>query len=312
MRTISVVMLIPIVIALVISCVWPESPSWLACRGDFDKCEQAFNWLTGVDDESKLELKELITAQKENITTKTKTTMTIRELWNKITRRDFYMPSLHIFVLMNMLYGSGGDFVMVYFLELIEKSTQNQDAVFYAGIVLYVIITTGCIITNFTVMRFKNKTVLLSSTSGVILSLISICVVTYLQSIGIVAKDSLLCMYCLIGYMTFNSLGMNALVFYIGAELMPVKHRNIGGALYIIINCGLYALTLKISPYLIEYIGMWGTFMIFTLNAILCALFILKHVPETKGRTLQELEDFYMLGKFIKRAVGNESMTLSL
>lgn len=94
-KTISVIMLVPVLMAVVLSFTWPESPSWLACKGEFDKCERAFIWLRGNDDVSKTELKELIAAEKENLA-ELKSRPLKQGLWKQITRREFYMPSLHI------------------------------------------------------------------------------------------------------------------------------------------------------------------------------------------------------------------------
>lgn len=306
-RTISIIMLIPVTVAIIIALMWPESPPWLACKGDFHKCEKSFVWLRGTDELSKKELAELITAQKENMRVrKHSTKINLKSFWSQISSRDFYVPSLHIYLLLNLLYWSGGDVVLIYFIELVSKSTQNENATFYAGIILYSIIFMGCIVNNVTIRFFKNKTILLTSTFGVTLSSIGICIVTYLQSVGIVPRDSLLCMYFFISFMVFNSLGLNAVVFYIGAELMPVKHRNIGGSMLIIYNCGLYASTLKISPYMIHYMDIWGTFLIFTLNIIISSYLVWKYIPETKGRTLQEIEDYYTYGKFIQRTIDKD------
>ncbi|KOB63914.1 Sugar transporter, partial [Operophtera brumata] len=309
-KTVSSIMLVPIVIAVVLAFFWPESPPWFACKGDFEKCKKAFLWLRGSDEQSIIELKELITAQRQNLARAKPKKFTWQRFWRKITSRDFYIPSFHIFVLLNMLYWSGVDVTLIYFIEMVEKSTQNKDAIFYASILMYAIVLIGAIITNVTVRKFENKKVLLLSTSGVILCLIGACSATYLQSKELLPKDSLLCLYFLIGYIICCSLGLNAVVFFIAAELMPVKHRSIGGALYIICNCGLYASTLKISTYLFLYINMWGTFLVYTINALLCSLFVWKCVPETKGRTLQEIEDFYMYGSYRKRDLTEDNVLL--
>ncbi|KOB72933.1 Sugar transporter, partial [Operophtera brumata] len=265
-KTISIIMFVPAAVAMGIAFFWVESPPWLACKGEFKKCEEAFLWLRGRDDPSMKELKELITAQKENLSrSRSKPRMSWNSFWEQVTSRDFYTPSLHIFVLLNMMYWSGGDVVLIYFIEIVQKTTQNQDATFYASIAMYCIYFLGAVTTNITVRKFKNKTVLLASASGVIMCLLSASIVTFLQSLGTLAKDSILCMFCLLGFMMCNCLGLNAVVFYIAAELMPVRHRSIGGALFIIFNCGLYASTQKTSPYMFLYIDMWGTFMIYTL-----------------------------------------------
>lgn len=300
-RNVSLIMCSPAVIALVIACMWPESPSWLAYKGEFDKCEKAFTWLRGTDDKSQKELRSLITAQKENLhSSRNEHRNSMRSFWAKISSRDFYLPSLHMFLLLNMMYWSGSAVVLIYCVDMIKRATQNENAAFLGGIAINSILFVGVATSGVLIKFFNNKTVLLCSTVAATLCLFSVCGASLLQSVDLLPKDSFLCLYFLIAFMVSNCLGLNSIVFVIGAELMPVKHRSIGGALYVIYNCALLSTSLKISPYLIYYIDLWGTFLIYALNATICGLLVWKYVPETKGRTLQEIEDYYIFGTFGK------------
>ncbi|KOB74225.1 Sugar transporter, partial [Operophtera brumata] len=295
-KTISLIMCTPMIMALITACTWPESPSWLAYKGKFDKCEKAFTWLRGTDDLSKKELNELINAQKDILSTDKCNAISFKVLFRKVLRKDFYLPSIHMFVVLNLMYWSGVMVVLIYSSQLIEKATQNKSAARFGGIAMNSMLFTFFTITGVLVRRFDNKPVLLISAFSTSICLLSACIVTYLQSIGTLPKDSLLFLYCLIAYIVCSSLGMNSIVFTIAAELMPVKHRGIGGALFVIYTCLLHTSSLKLSPYMFLYIDLWGTFLVYTINAMLCGLFIWKYVPETKGRTLQEIEDFYVYG----------------
>lgn len=307
-KTISI-MLVPAVVAILLALMWPESPPWLAYKGKLDKCEEAFTWLRGTDEKSATELTELIAAQKENYRVQNdRERFTLKKFWEQITSRDFYLPSLHTLLLLMMMYGSGADVVLIYFFEMVEKTTKNEKATLYSAIILYSIPICGVIVTKVLAKYVKNKTILFISTFGVICCLAGISIVTYMQTLGILAIESNLVLILLISFMICNGLGLDCFVFFMSSELMPVKHRNIGGAFLILCNCGLYALTLKISPYLMHYINMWGTFLLFTINGIVCLFLMCRYVPETKNRTLQEIEDFYAYGRFIERRIDKESI----
>lgn len=301
-KTISVIMCTPMIMALITACTWPESPSWLAYKGKFDKCEEAFTWLRGTDDLSKMELNELINARKVNLSIEKSSmnTISVNALFRKILRKDFYLPSIHMFVVLNLMYWSGVMVVLIYSTQLIEKATQNKSAARFGGIAMNCMLFTFYTITGVLIRRFNNKPVLVISAFATSICLLSACIVTYLQSIGTLPKDSLLCLYCLLAYIVCSSLGMNSIVFTIAAELMPVKHRGMGGALFVIYTCILHTSSLKLSPYMFLYIDLWGTFLVYAINAMFCSLFIWKYVPETKGKTLQEIEDFYVYGNFVR------------
>lgn len=289
-KTISIIMCIPIVLALATACMWPESPAWLAYKGKLQKCQEAFTWLRGTDDKSTKELEELINSQM----TKKRHDISFEAVWAKILSRDFYLPSLHMFVLLNLMYWSGFMVILIYSSQLIEKVTQSTFAAKYGSIAINCMFFTCLTITGVLIRNFEHKTVLLTSTFFTTVGLISACIVTFLQSNEILPRDSLICLYVLLAYIVCCSLGMNSIVFTISAELMPVKHRGLGGALFVIYTCVLHTSSLKLSPYMFEYIDLWGTFLVYTFNAIICGFVIWRFVPETKGRTLQEIEDFYV------------------
>lgn len=300
-KTISLIMCTSMFCAFFIACTWPESPSWLAYKGEFDRCEKAFVWLRGTDENSKKELRELISAQKEQLTTTRNKKQTLKHFKEIMMRRDFYLPSLYIFLLMNLMYWSGTLVILIYTTDIIMKATGNAEIAAFGGIIVNTILFLGISTTSVLLRYFRNKSLLLCSAFGTALSLASAFVVTFLQSMEILPRDSLLCLYCVIAYMIANSLGVNSIVFSMAAELMPVKHRGLGGGLYVVFTCILHTSSLKTYPYLFTYIGLWGTFLIYAINAVVCGVLIWRYVPETKGRTLQEIEDYYNGLCFIKR-----------
>lgn len=306
-QTVSLIMLVPILTAIALALLWLESPSWLACRGEFDKCEEAFVKLRGVDELSQKELLQLISAQKENLSCTAPKPFTLQAFWKKMARKDFYKPITHIFVVLLIMFWGGVDAIYVYFIEIVKKATTSDDAVFYASIIMYIIVLGGFCITNLVMRKYKHKTVLFCSACATVVCLLISSIISGLQTAGVLSENSLLLMYSLIAYTACSSIGFHSIVFIIAVELIPVKHRSEGGVLLIISHCMLYASSLKFSPYITQYLGLWCTFLIYAINISTCLWFISKYVPETKGRSLQEIEDYYMFGKFTQRSVEEES-----
>lgn len=308
-KTVSLIMLMPVVAAIALALMWLESPFWLANRGEFDKCEQTFFKLRGLDDVSRNELLELVTAHKEQLPC-AQEQITIRSFWKKISRRDFYTPSIHTFILFLAMHWGGIDAIYVYFIEIVKKTSSNDSSsVFYGSIIMYSVVLTGLCITNFTILKFNNKPVLLYSAGSAALCLVVSSIISALQTTGALSDSSPLLMYSLIAYTTCAHLGFHSIVYIIAVELMPVKHRSLGGALLIIYNCTLYASALKLSPYIAQSLGLWCTFFIYALNMTGCLWFISKFVPETKARSLQEIEKFYMSGNFEQRHIEVEDLS---
>ncbi|XP_037300965.1 facilitated trehalose transporter Tret1 [Manduca sexta] len=300
-KTVTIIMSVPIIVAFVTSCAWPESPSWLAYKGEYTKCEKAFKWLRGTDDISQKELKELLNAQRGSVKPKA----SARVLLKQIISRDFYVPCFHTFVILCAFYWSGIMVIFIYGPDILQRATSNSAAAKYGMISINIILYIGILTTTFLLKNFSNKTVLLFSGITSTVFLVSASIVTYLQSIGLLPSNSMLSLYCVVGFMLFMSLGMTTVAFVIPAELMPVKHRGLGGAVYVILLCLLHASSLKISPYLMLYVGLWGTFLVYAVNALVCMVIVWRCVPETKGKTLQEIEDYYNYGSFVRNPIEN-------
>ncbi|CAH0598204.1 unnamed protein product [Chrysodeixis includens] len=63
-KTVGFVMGSPVLFALVLGLMWPESPSWLAYKGRLRECEAVFKMLRGTDEESRMELMALLNSPK--------------------------------------------------------------------------------------------------------------------------------------------------------------------------------------------------------------------------------------------------------
>lgn len=292
-KTIALIMFVPIGLAFLNACfIWPESPSWLALKGKLRKCEKNFIWLRGNDQAATQELVELINSKKVNIKKEA--------FFKTLVRRDFYIPTFLMFVLLNAAYWSGLIVVIIYSSEMLNITTANKDVVYYGSIIINIILFISYNTAAILMKQFNNKSVLLCGIIGATISIAFCFIVTLLQSVRIM-EGSILCFVGLIGYVLSVVGSLAPPCFVMAMEIIPVKHRGIGGALYITFSCVLHSSSLKAAPYMFVSINLWGTFLVYGLNTLICGLIIWKYVPETKNRTLQELEDYFNNGTFDKK-----------
>uniref|UniRef100_A0A2A4JN29 Major facilitator superfamily (MFS) profile domain-containing protein n=1 Tax=Heliothis virescens TaxID=7102 RepID=A0A2A4JN29_HELVI len=253
-KTVGLIMCSPALMATLLGCLWPESPSWLAYKGRFKECEQSFVRLRGTDEESKKELKALINSQKEEL--KIKSVTKLQDLKHTITSRDFCLPAFHTFVLINVTYWGGGMPVIIYSNDMIMKISGAFNA--KAKLTMDILLFVGYNIASVIVHYCSSKKTMLFSMTGSAVFMGGATVTTYLERVGVLSKEPELAVYCLVGFIAFLSLGSSCIGFSIASEIMPVKHRGVGGCLYILYT----------------------------------------YVPDTRNRTLKEIEDFYTLGHF--------------
>ena len=78
------------------------------------------------------------------------------------------------------------------------------------------------------------------------------------------------------------------------SEIFPNQYRGMAMSLAGFWNAAISASVTFIFPWELSHLGSAGTFLGYGLLAAAALLFILLFIPETKGKTLEELEIFLM------------------
>lgn len=94
--------------------------------------------------------------------------------------------------------------------------------------------------------------------------------------------------------------------FTYAAEVFPLSHREVGMG-FAVATCLFWASVLSISfPKLLEKLGPQGAFGFYACLNVVALIMIFLFVPETKQRTLEELDFIFAVseGRFIKYQVG--------
>ncbi|XP_045764040.1 facilitated trehalose transporter Tret1-like isoform X2 [Maniola jurtina] len=299
-KTISLIMCFPLALSIIFSFIWPESPAWLAYRGRFEESRKSFTWLRGKNKESLEEMNALFNAQREflraEMTTKTakRSTPLMKSVWRKITTRDFYIPIFHVFVLLTSYYWSGNLLIVVYAINIVGKVIENSESAFIGMIVIDIAFIIGNLSCPILLKYFGNKPILLTGGAFSVLFLLGLSTVLYLQEIGTIAADSMLCLYLLVGFMVFSSTALYMIPFGVATEIIPLRHRGVAGSIYIALMSIFYTSSLKIVPLLIMHLGIYGIFLLYAIILIFCLAWIWKYIPETRNKTLQSIEEHFV------------------
>ena len=92
-------------------------------------------------------------------------------------------------------------------------------------------------------------------------------------------------------YIAFFAFSQGAVIWVFISEIFPNQVRANGQSLGSFTHWFMAALMAFIFPYISEKIGGGNTFMIFAIMMVLQLLFVWKIMPETKGKTLEQLEE---------------------
>lgn len=97
----------------------------------------------------------------------------------------------------------------------------------------------------------------------------------------------------ILGYVAFNTLGFFLLPGLMIGELLPTKVRGLcGGYIFCVFNAVLFGFT-KLFPVMKNSVGMSGVFALFGSAASLATVVLFLLLPETKGKSLLQIEQYY-------------------
>lgn len=133
--------------------------------------------------------------------------------------------------------------------------------------------------------RFGRKPLLIAGTSGMAVSLMVLAVAFYLQEFG----SFLILIFILIYIASFAaSLGPVTWVFV--AEIYPNRLRSEAMSVAVVfLWIAVFIVSLSF-PYMLNILGGGTVFLVFGLMCMIYLGFLLTKVPETKGKSLEELE----------------------
>jgi facilitated trehalose transporter len=297
-RTVAMSALVPYILALFIIFTWPESPAWLASKKQFEKSQQAFFYLRGNSAESKEEFGELIRAQNTPAHA-SRSVVNLKGFFKKLSRKDFIKPLLIILFGSIILEASGRHIFPAYATTIIEEISGSKSQSLYYTLSIDVIITVSTLSSSIFVKTMKRRTVLFSSSIAALAVLFATCFYVFLVSREVLPKENTGIPLSMLGvYFIVVNLGCTTIPYTFLGEVFPLAHRSAGSATSGIILALSLMVALKITPYLLVSIHFYGTFVVFgaSLAVGLVALYYI--LPETKDRTLQEIEDYFNFGEF--------------
>lgn len=117
------------------------------------------------------------------------------------------------------------------------------------------------------------------------------------QSNGIDPSLHGLALVSMILYIACFAFSLGPIMWLMIAEIYPLKVRGVGASLATCVNWASNLLVTATFLKLVQLIGASGTFSLYMIFSILSILFIYFLVPETKGISLEEIEENLFSGK---------------
>jgi SP family facilitated glucose transporter-like MFS transporter 8 len=210
--------------------------------------------------------------------------------WKQYFRPHVYKPFfiIHIFNIMQIVCGT--NLFIFYAIGIIsglnkDGSLDNELVTNLTTIVRVVFIVVSCVI----LVWFGRRAICISSGLGSGISAVLIGIFVYMQTINTWIISGLLLLF-----VAFNTYGYFVIPPIMVGEILPSNIRCVGGSYIFTTNdIGLFFAT-KAFPSVLREIGIHGLFWIFGVSSLLCSLFLYLMLPETNGRSLVQIEEYFL------------------
>lgn len=267
--------MVPALLFYVFLLLVPESPRWLIARG---KNLQGFEILNRINgrEKARAETEEIIASIKEELGG-------FSELFSKK-----YRPALWIGLLLPILSQFAGITTVMYYAPAVfEKAGfQTSSAMGTAAVI-------GFFNMIFTVVAFwkidvwGRKPLLIAGFGGLSLALLVISLLFFSQTGGNFLAGGF------IFYIAVFAATLGPGVWVVIAEIYPTSIRGRAMSLATLSLFLGSTMVTQTFPLLRESIGIGMTFLIYGLVMIPSTFFVLKFIPETQGRTLEEIDHYW-------------------
>lgn len=253
----------------------PKSPRWLiAKKQDYESAREI---LTRTDPEGVDEAMELAIAESKELRGK----ISISTLFNPKFRKISFFAFLMAFF--NQMSGINA---IIYFAPRVFESAgiSTEDALF-STIGIGVINLVATMLGLYLIDRIGRKMLMYIGSVGYIISL-SLMAYSYFG--GFIPPQLL--PYFVFGFITSHAIGQGSVIWVFIAEIFPNELRAFGQSLGSFTHWILAALVANIFPYFANTYGAGNIFAFFALMMVLQLLWVIFRMPETKGKSLEEIQ----------------------
>lgn len=265
--------MIPSVLFFLLLLIVPESPRWLTAKGRNEEALEILSKVNG-DERARIVWNDIkIVLQQER---------------GKIS--DLFKPGMRMAMIVGIFLAlfsqiTGINAIIYYAPEIFKAAGFGTESALAQTVVIGLVNTLFTFVAIYLIDRLGRKALLLWGVSGMIVSLVAVGLCYYLN----VMQGLWLLFFILLFIASFAS-SLGPIPWVIISEIFPTKSRGVAVSIAtLVLWLGVLAIT-QFTPVLLDNIGGAYTFWVFAFNAIVLLVFTLKYIPETKGRTLEEIE----------------------
>ena len=266
------VMVVPSLLFAILLRSIPESPRWLWINGKPEEAKKIFE-RTG-------DLQAVAEIQEE-------TSSDISPVPEKLFSSKFRKPILFAVLLAMFNQLAGINAILYYAPRIFEMAGFSQADAYLQPVYIGAANLLFTLLAMTMIDRFGRKKLLIIGSLGMILFL----GLTAMAFKGDMAGNQLVLIY-LIGFIAFFAFSQGAVIWVFIAEIFPNSVRSQGGSLGSFTHWIMAAIISWTFPIIVEGSPQGGyySFLFYTVMMVLHLIFVVRFLPETKGKSLEQIQ----------------------
>ena len=271
----------------------PESPRWLVMKG---RNEDALGILEQVS--SKAQAEKDLTAVRESLQAEAHQ--------EKGTFRELFQPAMKLVLTIGISVAilqqiTGINSVFFYAPMIFEQSGIGTDAAFMQAVMVGIVNLVFTVTAILLIDKLGRRPLLIAG-----LAIISFCMLllawafsaaSYTPGGELVGVNPVIILIGILGFVAGFAISLGPVMWVLFSELFPNRIRGIAISFVGLINSSVSFLVQLVFPWELENFGPSTTFLIYGIFAVIGLVFVFRTLPETKGRSLEELEAELVSGK---------------
>ena len=264
----------------------PESPRWLVMH---DKQDDALEILEKVG--GKQQAKEDLDAVQASLAAEAHL--------EKGSFKDLFLPTMRLVLTIGIVIAilqqiTGINSVFFYAPMIFEQSGIGTDASFMQAVLVGIVNLLATIVAILLIDKLGRRPLLLAGlfiiAASMLLLAYSFSAATYGPGGELVDMNATLVLIGILSFVAGFGISLGPVMWVLFSELFPNRVRGIAISFCGLINSSISFIVQLVFPWELENFGPATTFLIYGSFAIIGLIFVMRMLPETKGRSLEQLE----------------------
>lgn len=269
----------------------PDTPYWYIQQGDEKKALQVIEKFREHGANSLAELWAVSDGLRSSITE-----LSFKEAVQRLTQRQYRRPFLTLNFLFVLTAFTGNFAITFYAVDIFQHSGNGAINSYLSAIIIGAIKFLGAIL-YIPAVKYISRRMLICGSSFVMGTSMSILgLAMYSHESGLYSNLEALVwlpLVCITIYMLADPIGVGSVPFLYLGEFFPAESRSILSGITVgLSNLNMF-IVVKTFPGLTNTVGDSGTFWLYSVFCFVMILYTLVWIPETKGRSLQDIEQYF-------------------